>query len=100
MKKDDWLNLMKDLWHTLNKFIRCFICSGTYWNANLAFAKKDMWVIPFEMGHSHPGDHLQIAWKFNGWFVNIFLGTVQIFSKISQVLFELWLFEQVHFSRF
>jgi len=36
--------------------------------------------IPFDMGNSHPGDHLQIAWKLNGLFVNMSVGTVQNFS--------------------
>ena len=36
------------------------------------------WVIPFEMGHSHPGDHLHIAWNFNTLFMNS--GCVQNFT--------------------
>jgi len=42
-----------------------------------AFARR---VIPFEMGHNHPGDHLQIAWNFNTLFTNICVGCVQNFT--------------------
>jgi len=59
-----------------------------------------MGVIPFEMGNSRPGHHLQIGGNFNILFRNICVGYVQNFTLIFQVLFELWLFECGHRSRF
>jgi len=41
-------------------------------------------VTQYEMGHSHPGDNLQIAQKFNGLSVNISVGTAQILLKFSK----------------
>jgi len=59
-------------------------------------SKNTDWVIPFEMGQngkSFPGDHLQTAWKFNSLCVNVFVGTVQNFTSMLQILFELRLFK-------
>jgi len=45
------------------------------------------------MDDSHPNDYLQIARKFNKILVNVSVGTVQNFTPIFQVLFELRVFE-------
>jgi len=57
-------------WCTLDKL--------NIWAPNLY--GKNHWVIPFEIGHSHPGDHLQIAWNFSKLFTNICVGCVQNFN--------------------
>ena len=42
------------IWQIIVLTARC------YAERSIAMASC-LWVIPFEMGHSHPGDHLQIA---------------------------------------
>ena len=52
---------------SIRRAVSCFVIPKKNSGSNAAHQVcAHIRVIPFEISHSHPGDHLQISWKFSG----------------------------------
>jgi len=81
---------------TVSEILPLLYCTWTWLPVTLrrplSFAIKlnhkpcELLIIPFEISHSHPVDHLQIMWKFSGLFVNMSVCAVAKFQlNISSI---------------